>query len=154
MQGEINQAGEIAWGYLQGGGSRVELVAALGHALLAEDAEFHWFQVFEAAVRQASAWPDGSDESALILAGLARFLAAHTPTRRELPTIIRTATRLPPRRVAVRGDVRSPCSWPTRRFGPAPPPAERPRVREPPGAFSVVTHDSVPAPRECANIAT
>ena len=94
VQGEINQAGEIAWGYLHGGGSRAELVAALGHALLAEDAEFHWYQVYEAAARQSSAWPEGSDESALILAGLARFLAAHTPTRRELPTIIRTATRL------------------------------------------------------------
>ena len=41
-----------------------QLVAALGHALLAEDAEFHWFQVFEAGVRQATLWPDGSEESA------------------------------------------------------------------------------------------
>ena len=41
-----------------------------------------------------TAWPAGSDESALILAGAARFLAAHTPTMRELPQVVRTATRL------------------------------------------------------------
>ena len=66
----------------------------LGRALLTEDAEFHWFQTYEAAVRQFHAWPTGSEEGALILAGAARFLAAHTPTRRELPHVVRTAARL------------------------------------------------------------
>lgn len=61
---------------------------------LAEDAEFHWIQTVEAAVRQFHAWPAGSDEGALLLAGTARFLAAHTPTRRELPQVVRIATRL------------------------------------------------------------
>ena len=65
-----------------------------GMALLAEDAEFHWYQVVEAGVRQAQQWPDGSEESALVLSAIARFLAAHTPTRRELPTVVRIATRL------------------------------------------------------------
>ena len=59
-----------------------------------EDAEFHWFQTYEAAVRQFHAWPAGSEEGALILAGAARFLAAHTPTRRELSQVVRIATRL------------------------------------------------------------
>ena len=45
-------------------------------------------------MRQFEAWPPGSEEGALILAGCARFLAAHTPTRRELPTVVRTAARL------------------------------------------------------------
>jgi hypothetical protein len=94
VQGKVDDAGNAAYGFLQAGGGRGELIAALGHALLAEDAEFHWFQVAEAGVRQALAWPDGSEESALILAGLARFLSAHTPTRRELPTVVRIATRL------------------------------------------------------------
>ena len=94
VQDEVDRAGNIAYGFLAGGGSREALVAALGHALLSEDVEFHWFQVYEAAVRQAFAWPEGSDEAALILAGLARFLAAHTPTRRELPRVIDIATRL------------------------------------------------------------
>ena len=74
--------------------TRAEVVAALGHALLAEDAEFHWYQTLEAGVRQAQQWPEGSEEAALVLTGVARFLAAHTPTRRELPTVVRIATRL------------------------------------------------------------
>ena len=45
-------------------------------------------------MRQSLAWPDGSEESALVLAAVARFLAAHTPTRRELPTVVRMAARL------------------------------------------------------------
>jgi len=94
VQGMIDEAGNEAYGFLKGGGSRAELIAALGRALLAEDAEFHWFQTVEAGVRQAHAWPEGSEESALILVGVARFLAAHTPTRRELPTVARIAARL------------------------------------------------------------
>jgi nitrite reductase/ring-hydroxylating ferredoxin subunit len=94
VQGMVDEAGNQAYGFLNGGGSRAELIAALGHALLVEDAEFHWFQTVEAGVRQANAWPEGSEESALILAAVARFLAAHTPTRRELPTVIRIAARL------------------------------------------------------------
>jgi nitrite reductase/ring-hydroxylating ferredoxin subunit len=93
-QAMVDDAGNQAYGFLRAGGSRAELIAALGHALLAEDAEFHWYQTVEAGVRQALQWPDGSEESALILAGVARFLAAHTPTRRELPTVVRIAARL------------------------------------------------------------
>ena len=81
-----------AYGFLHGG-RRAELIAALGHALLAEDAEFHWFQTFEAGVRQAHMARGIGGVGALLL-GVARFLAAHTPTRRELPTVVRIATRL------------------------------------------------------------
>ncbi len=94
VQGEVDTAGNIVYGYLRNGGDRRRLVATLGAALLAEDVGFHWYQVFEAAVRQSAGWPAHSEEEALILAGFARFLAAHTPTRRELPTVIRIATRL------------------------------------------------------------
>lgn len=94
VQGMVDEAGNQAYGFLQGGGTRAALVAALGHALLAEDAEFHWFQTIEAGARQAQQWPEGSPESALVLTAVARFLAAHTPTRRELPTVVRIATRL------------------------------------------------------------
>jgi hypothetical protein len=93
-QGGVDEAGAIAYGYLRSGSDPRPLVAALGRALLAEDAGFHWFQTYEAAVRQASAWPHGSEEAALVLVGAARFLAAHTPTRRELPQVVRTAARL------------------------------------------------------------
>jgi len=93
-QGQVDEAGAIAYGWLRAGGDPVALVAALGKALLAEDAGFHWYQTYEAAVRQFSAWPAGADEGALLLAGCARFLAAHTPTRRELAQVVRIATRL------------------------------------------------------------
>ncbi len=53
-------------------------------------------------VRHRSSSPDDADladalraeEGVLILAGLARFLAAHTPTRRELSRVVDIATRL------------------------------------------------------------
>jgi hypothetical protein len=45
-------------------------------------------------VRHALEWPEGSEQTALVLAAVARFLAAHTPTRRELPTVVSIATRL------------------------------------------------------------
>jgi hypothetical protein len=94
VQGAVDEAGATAYGFLRGGGDRSALIATLGHALLAEDAGFHWYQVFEAGVRQGLAWPVGSEESALVLTAVARFLAAHTPTRRELPTVVRIAARL------------------------------------------------------------
>jgi nitrite reductase/ring-hydroxylating ferredoxin subunit len=94
IQGAVDRAGAVAAGFLRGGGDPDQLVAALGHALLREDAEFHWYQVFEAAVAEHHAWPTGSEEGVLILAGLARFLAAHTPTRRELSRVVDVATRL------------------------------------------------------------
>ncbi len=82
-------------GYLRGGGSRSAADRGpRARGLLHEDAGFHWFQVYEAGVRQSLAWPEGSRESALVLVGVARLLAAHTPTRRELPTVVRIATRL------------------------------------------------------------
>ena len=93
-QGHVDRAGDIVYGFLVGGGDPGEALAALGRALLAEDAGFHWYQVIEAAFRQFHAWPAGSNEGRLILAGAARFLAAHTPTRRELPQVVRIATRL------------------------------------------------------------
>ncbi|CAN5148348.1 hypothetical protein BH18ACT4_BH18ACT4_04940 [soil metagenome] len=93
-QGRVDEAGAIAYSWLRGGGDPGRLVASLGKAMLAEDAGFHWFQTYEAAVRQFHAWPAGSEEGALILTGCARFLAAHTPTRRELAQVVRIATRL------------------------------------------------------------
>ena len=85
--------------------ARVLLVATyeLGHqprnlagpaALLREDCGFHWYQVVEAGVRQFYAWPEGSEEASLVLTGIARFLAAHTPTRRETSRVVDIAARL------------------------------------------------------------
>jgi len=94
QEGRVDEAGTIVYRHLARGGDPLAAIAALGRALLTEDAEFHWFQTYEAAVRQFHAWPPGSQEGSLILAGMARFLAAHTPTRRELSQVVRIATRL------------------------------------------------------------
>jgi nitrite reductase/ring-hydroxylating ferredoxin subunit len=94
VQGDVDAAGNAAYGYLRGGGSRDALVAALGRLMLREDVGFHTYQHLEAGIRQAWAWPAASEESALILTGVARYLAAHAPTRRELPTVITIASRL------------------------------------------------------------
>jgi nitrite reductase/ring-hydroxylating ferredoxin subunit len=93
-EGRVDDAGTIVYRHLAAGGNPAEAIDTLGHALLVEDAEFHWYQTYEAAVRQFHAWSPGSEEGALILAGTARFLAAHTPTRRELSQVVRIATRL------------------------------------------------------------
>jgi nitrite reductase/ring-hydroxylating ferredoxin subunit len=93
-QGMVDEAGAIVYHWVRQGGGRAAAVAALGRGLLHEDAQFHWFQTYEAAVRQSAAWPDGSEQAALILAGTARFLAAHTPTSRELPQVVSIARRL------------------------------------------------------------
>jgi nitrite reductase/ring-hydroxylating ferredoxin subunit len=93
-EGRVDDAGAIVYGWVRSGGDVAAAIAALGHALVSEDAQFHWFQTVEAAARQAAAWPAGSEPQALLLAGAARFLAAHTPTRRELPQVVRIATRL------------------------------------------------------------
>jgi nitrite reductase/ring-hydroxylating ferredoxin subunit len=94
-EGAVDEAGQIAYRYLSSGaGSSDRLLAALGHALLTEDAQFHWFQIYEASVRQFRSWPEASEPGRLILTAAARFLAAHTPTRRERSQVVRIATRL------------------------------------------------------------
>ncbi len=93
-QGKVEEAGREAYGFLAAGGDPAELIASLGSALLHEDTEFHWFQLYEAAIRQFQAWPDGSEEGRLILSAFARFLAAHTPTRRETSRVVDIARRL------------------------------------------------------------
>jgi len=94
VQGAVDRAGAIVAGRLRSGGSQSDVIAALGQALLQEDAGFHWYQVVEAGVRQARSWPEDGEPPVLILAGVARFLAAHTPTRRQLPTVVTLARRL------------------------------------------------------------
>ena len=94
QEGRVDDAGGLVYRYLMRGGDQARVIAVLGRALLTEDAEFHWYQTYEAAVAQARSWPVGSEEAALVLAGTARFLAAHTPTRRELSHVVTIATRL------------------------------------------------------------
>jgi nitrite reductase/ring-hydroxylating ferredoxin subunit len=99
VEGKVDQAGGIVYRLLTADGPdhRVDpgpVIATLGRQLLTEDAGFHWYQILEASIRQFAAWPEGSVQGALIMAGTARFLAAHTPTRRELSHVVHIASRL------------------------------------------------------------
>jgi nitrite reductase/ring-hydroxylating ferredoxin subunit len=93
-EGKVDEAGGIVYRLVTDGGDARRVIAALGRQLLTEDAGFHWYQIIEAAIRQSTTWPEGSEQGAMILAGAARFLAAHTPTRRELSHIVDIAARL------------------------------------------------------------
>jgi nitrite reductase/ring-hydroxylating ferredoxin subunit len=92
-QQQVDQVGTLAAEYLTRGGDRRALIAALGHALLREDRDFHTIQDFEAAVRLHSylgAMPAGAP----FLVAAARYLAAHSPTVRAQGQTWHVAARL------------------------------------------------------------
>ncbi|WP_336245816.1 hypothetical protein [Paenibacillus apiarius] len=85
--------------YLDQGGDAEPLFNTLGHSLLREDAEFHSFQMIEAAIQEYDHWSNISGTFAnqakrtMILA-TTRYLAAHAPTAHEQSHIARIAWRL------------------------------------------------------------
>jgi nitrite reductase/ring-hydroxylating ferredoxin subunit len=104
---EVDRAGRHAAAYLASGGDPDRLKRKLGGALLREDAGFHPRQNVEAAFRgyDRLAGRDGSDtrdgngnvdeaRARVHLIATARYLAAHTPTRRSGEQTFRIAERL------------------------------------------------------------
>ena len=91
-QQRVDETGQIAASMLAEG-RHEELVATLGHALLREDAGFHSFQIYEAAVRQYGNFR-GRPEGDHVLLGAARFLTAHAPTVRSVGQTYDIAARL------------------------------------------------------------
>ena len=69
------------------------MVRTMGHALLREDAGFHMFQIYEAGLRQYRNFA-GGPAGGHILLGVARFLAAHSPTVRAVGQTYDIAARL------------------------------------------------------------
>ena len=61
--------------------------------MLREDAGFHAYQMLEAGVRQVTEW-GATDEGRHILIGVARYLAAHSPTERATLQTADIARRL------------------------------------------------------------
>ncbi|MCL6454350.1 MAG: Rieske 2Fe-2S domain-containing protein [Alicyclobacillus sp.] len=98
-QQQVTEAANWVAQYLDEGAPLGPLWNTLGHLFLREDAEFHTFQCYEAAVQEFDLWA-GSDSplrdraQRSLLYGLTRYLAAHAPTARELPTVARIAWRL------------------------------------------------------------
>ena len=90
--GQVDETAQLVVDMLASG-DRDSVVRLLGHALLREDAGFHSFQVYEAGVQQYHHFA-GRPEGDRILVGVARFLAAHSPTVRSTGQTFDIATRL------------------------------------------------------------
>ena len=90
---EVNRAGELTAEYLAAEGDIDRLKAALGMVLLREDVGFHPNQNLEAAFNQLDFQQD-PDRRRVVLVAAARYLSAHTPTRREAEQTFRIAERL------------------------------------------------------------
>ena len=91
-QGRVNETAQIVVDMLAQDQEN-EVVRAMGHALLREDAGFHMFQVYEAGLRQYRNFA-GRPERGHILLGMVRFLSAHSPTVRATGQTYDSAARL------------------------------------------------------------
>ena len=91
-QQRVDETAQIVVDMLAGGGQQ-DVIRLLGHALLREDAGFHSFQIYEAAVRQYGNFA-GRPEGNHVLIGAARFLTAHSPTVRARGQTFDIAARL------------------------------------------------------------
>ena len=92
-QQQVNQAGELTAAYLLSGGDAATFEAAIGHALLREDRNFHTIQNVEAAFRQYARL-SGTEAGAHLLIGTVRYLAAHSPTMRAQGQTYQIALKL------------------------------------------------------------
>ena len=95
-QGGVDEAGAITYRYLTLGHDPASLVATLGHAVLCEDPGFHDFQMLEEGVRLAQDLAEAghTEASYQTLAAIARWQAAHAPTRRATTQTYTIARRL------------------------------------------------------------
>ena len=91
-QQRVDETAQIVTDLLAAG-EHTQVIESLGHALLREDAGFHQFQIYEAALRQYGNFA-GRPEGDEILIGAARFLTAHAPTVRAVGQTFETAARL------------------------------------------------------------
>ena len=96
---EVDRAGRLTAEYLEADGDTDLLKRKLGEALLREDVGFHTRQNVEAAFDQYDTLAgEGTEESErrarIHLIGTARYLSAHTPTRRAGEQTFRIAERL------------------------------------------------------------
>lgn len=92
---QVNAAGRLVYRYLAAGYPDDRLIQTLGQVLLREDAEFHSYQMFEAGVQQYRELRVVRPlEARYTLVGVARYLAAHSPTPRSMLQTARIAVRL------------------------------------------------------------
>lgn len=92
-QQSVEAAARAVARYLQLGHPVQPLFDTLTRSVVREDADFHTFQMVEAAVRQYAGW-EGQPEGHAILVAAARYLAAHAPTQRAQLQTAQIALRL------------------------------------------------------------
>ncbi|WP_336361194.1 Rieske (2Fe-2S) protein [Haladaptatus sp. ZSTT2] len=92
-EGEVNKAATLVSEHFDADGDPTELMQTLGEALLREDANFHTLQNLEACFKQFEV-AESESEKRLALMTVARYMAAHFPTRREAEQTFTIASRL------------------------------------------------------------
>ncbi|HEV3415342.1 MAG TPA: Rieske 2Fe-2S domain-containing protein [Pirellulales bacterium] len=90
---EVERAARVVARYMSLGHPIGPLIDTLTLAAVREDADFHAFQVLEAAVRQYERWPACPERDHFLIAA-ARYLAAHSPTQRTQLQTAEVALRL------------------------------------------------------------
>ena len=90
---QVEESAQAVSGYLSGGGAPEALLATMGRMMLREDADFHSFQIVDAAFKQFAS-RQGSESGRHVMVGLSRFLAAHSPTPRAECQTYQIALRL------------------------------------------------------------
>src|SRR3954452_17684756 len=92
-QNQVAAAAGITARYLALGHPAGPLIETFAQAVLREDADFHTYQMLEAGIRTYQDWGDCREGHTVLLA-MARYLAAHAPTRRAQLQTARVARRL------------------------------------------------------------
>jgi hypothetical protein len=82
-QAQINEVGRIVARYLAIRHPAGPLIRTLVRAVVREDATFHTYRMLEATVQQHQEWGDTEQGGHILIAG-ARYIAAHSPTQREM----------------------------------------------------------------------
>ncbi len=92
-QEQVERAARLVSEHFDAGGEPTDLTRALGRGLLREDADFHTLQNVAGSFRRFDALSDDEERRFALIAS-ARYLAAHTPTRRSNEQTFSIATRL------------------------------------------------------------
>ncbi len=90
---QVEEAAQAVSGYLGASEPPGGLLATMGRMMLREDADFHSFQIVDAAFRQFES-RRGTESGRHVMIGLSRFLAAHSPTPRAEGQTYQIALRL------------------------------------------------------------
>lgn len=93
QRADLEAPARVVARYLRLGHPPVPLYDTLTRAVVREDADFHTFQMVEAAVRQHRCW-EGRPQAEHFLLAAARYIAAHSPTQRAQLQTAQIALRL------------------------------------------------------------